>query len=68
MIFGVLAIVAAVLALYLPETLHRALPLTIEEVERWPRHLTKDEKEGAKKRQEEDNKDVNYQSISNNSG
>ena len=36
-VFGTMAIIAATLTLLLPETLGRALPQTIEEVENWNR-------------------------------
>ena len=47
-IFGVMAILAGALTFLLPETLHRPLPTTIEEVEKWRLTLTKEEKEKAK--------------------
>ena len=47
-IFGVISLLAGGLTFLLPETLHRALPQTIEEVERWTLSLTKEEKERAK--------------------
>ncbi|CAD5117723.1 DgyrCDS6470 [Dimorphilus gyrociliatus] len=50
-IFGGMSLVAAVLTLFLPETLNRPLPQTIEEVEGWTRTLTKEEKMKAKARE-----------------
>lgn len=47
-IFGVISLVAGGLTFLLPETLHRPLPVTIQEVEQWRLTLTKEEKEYAK--------------------
>jgi len=45
LLFGVMAIIGGLMTLFLPETLHRPLPLTITEVENWSRTLSKEEKE-----------------------
>ncbi len=60
-VFGIMALLAGALTLYLPETLNRALPQTIEEVENWSRTLTSEEKERAKELR--DNKKRNKRDI-----
>jgi len=44
-LFGTMSLVAALLVLYLPETLGRPLPTTIKEVEAWTRTLSQHEKD-----------------------
>lgn len=62
-IFGAMSLIAAVLTLFLPETLNRPLPQSIEEVENWTRTLTKQEKMKAKalkgEKMEEEMKEFN---------
>jgi hypothetical protein len=42
-IYGTISIVCGILSLYVPETLNRPLPNSIDDVCRWPRDLTSDE-------------------------
>ena len=53
-VFGVMAIIGAILCFFLPETLGRPLPQTIHEVEQWSRTLTPEEKRKFKESKEAD--------------
>lgn len=43
LIYGIISVVCGFLALYVPETLNRPLPNSIEDVLKWPRTLTEEE-------------------------
>ena len=53
-VFGVMAILGAILSFFLPETLGRPLPQTIHEVEQWSRTLTPEEKQKFKESKKAD--------------
>ncbi len=42
-IYGTISILCGLLSLYVPETLNRPLPNSIDDVVKWPRNLTRDE-------------------------
>ena len=54
LLFGGLSMAAGLLTLLLPETLHRALPQTIDDVERWysDKHAAQQKSEDVGKQQE----------------
>lgn len=47
-IYGVIAILCGCVCLYVPETLNRPLPNSIEDVLKWPRGLTDEERKKAR--------------------
>ena len=65
-VFGVMAIIGAILCFFLPETLGRPLPQTIHEVEQWSRTLTPEEKrkfKESKKADKEFEKNMKLQTL-----
>ena len=48
-IYGIISITCGIISLYVPETLNRPLPNSIDDVVKWPRSLSKEEKKDAKK-------------------
>jgi hypothetical protein len=53
-IYGVISITCGIISLYVPETLNRPLPNSIEDVVKWPRSLSKEEKKRVKKLNKEE--------------
>ena len=49
LVFTVVSISTGIMALFLPETLGRPLPQTIEEIENWTRTVSQEEKDAIKK-------------------
>lgn len=43
LIYGAMSILCGIISLYVPETLNRPLPNSIEDVVKWPRNLTEEE-------------------------
>ena len=43
-IYGVISISCGIISLYVPETLNRPLPNSIDDIVKWPRSLSKEEK------------------------
>lgn len=53
-IYGIISISCGIISLYVPETLNRPLPNSIDDVVKWPRSLSKQEKKRVKKLNKEE--------------
>jgi hypothetical protein len=53
-IYGIISITCGIISLYVPETLNRPLPNSIDDVVKWPRSLSKEEKKRVKKLNKEE--------------
>ena len=57
-IYGIISISCGIISLYVPETLNRPLPNSIDDIVKWPRSLSKQEKKRVKKLNKEEIRSV----------